>query len=450
MGEKKPNKYRAVTGEERAVTAGGCLNPVRMRNKATGRNISNGGIPRIEEEVFRYINIPCGWCAICRRKKRSEWMVRLMEEIKNGGHCDFITLTFSEEALEKYYKMGVTGANSIAICAVKEWREKINKRRGEAIKHFIIPETGTRFTKRLHLHGIVWTKDKAETWKYVRLWQKGRVDVGYKCDASTASYVTKYITKGTEEEWKPKLMVSPGIGKAYLENPDVWIRHRYMGVNTDTTYSVGNGQIVGLPGYYKRKLFTIGERRERWRMSEYEPEVRMDSRVFKKTDIRGIGHYMEAARLLDRRKWQPEGEVEARLGAKKIMEEQIREVWGRKGVLEWKEKEWVKSAREMAREEKRYEEIREWRYTTKLDVDRHGEIITNQQVECGRKINIEEIETFRRKKRILDERGREINRDWNSFKYPPKDKEYGKMGFDQEKGKGNAQQAGNYCLRLWD
>ena len=78
-----------------------CLYPKVIRNPRYRISNNNYICDRVaKDERLEYIEIPCGFCIECRRKKAREWNIRLKEELQ---YCkaQMITLTFSEENLNR-------------------------------------------------------------------------------------------------------------------------------------------------------------------------------------------------------------------------------------------------------------------------------------------------------------------------------------------------------------
>ena len=93
------------------------------------------------------------------------------EEIKHDRTGKFITLTFSNEELEKLIQeTGIQESNAVATIAVRRFLERWRKKYKKSVKHFLITELGHNGTERIHLHGILFTNEKTETiqeiWKY--------------------------------------------------------------------------------------------------------------------------------------------------------------------------------------------------------------------------------------------------------------------------------------------
>lgn len=116
-----------------------CLYPKLIKNKRYTVTKKNGGvIPPVFDERTLYVPIGCGKCIECMKQKKRNWQVRLLEEIKHDRTGKFVTLTFSEEALESLNKdveiknMDSIIENEIATLAVRRflerWRKKHKKK----------------------------------------------------------------------------------------------------------------------------------------------------------------------------------------------------------------------------------------------------------------------------------------------------------------------------------
>lgn len=350
--------------------AGACLNPIKMKNPTLRAGQNNGGVIREELKMFEYVNIPCGWCAECRKKRARDWMIRLKEEMKyNKNNCYFITLTFSDLELELLSKkIKSTEANAIAIKAIKEWRERINRRRGKAMKRFMITERGSNGTERLHMHGIVWCESKEELKENLKLWRFGNTDIGYRCDSGTAAYIVKYMLKEDKRGFESIVLCSPGLGAEYVKNNKE--KHTYRGRLTNTLYIDDMGRKMGLPTYYKKKLFTYEQRREMWEESMMNEVTIIYGTEYNKKDTEGIETARNYGRGLDRTKAAIDPE---RKKARKILEnaEEMSELEINKEIK--------KAIKVLRKKKDEYEMVRKMREGG-VDVDMNGEIITDLRV----------------------------------------------------------------------
>lgn len=207
-----------------------------------------------------WIEVPCGNCMECRKKRAREWRARLLEEFYDDSSCSFVTLTFSNEAFVKLTKdTGIEVSNALATIAVRRWLERIRKRTKKSAKHWLITELGGEFG-RLHLHGLLWG-DKDEIKAALEDWKYGFVYNGKYVNDKTVNYIIKYIFKWNEtnKDFKPQILCSKGIGgNAKLER---------CGFNDETTkdnYRLKTGKIIALPKYYRAKLYSEEERDKLW------------------------------------------------------------------------------------------------------------------------------------------------------------------------------------------
>ena len=56
--------------------------------------------PVCTDERFRYVEVECGHCFECRKKKRGEWRIRNYEQLKETPHAVFFTGTVSPQRYE--------------------------------------------------------------------------------------------------------------------------------------------------------------------------------------------------------------------------------------------------------------------------------------------------------------------------------------------------------------
>lgn len=255
-----------------------CLYPSIIENPkyAKSNKNSNG----VKDRRLRWIQIPCGYCEECRRAKANEWRVRLMEEIKsNPKNIIFATLTFSEESLKKL-RYDEKEPNKAPQKAISLFRKRWWKKYKTPLKHWLITELGHDNTKRIHLHGIIWTELTEE--QFEKEWGYGWTFFGYEISERTINYIVKYVTKKDEgnPEFNGKIFTSKGIGKDYI-NKNSLKKHRYQDRFTEETYRAASGIKIALPTYYRKKLWTDQER-ESLRLIKEEQQVK----YYNKTPIK--------------------------------------------------------------------------------------------------------------------------------------------------------------------
>ena len=182
-----------------------------------------------------------------------------MEEIKsNPKNIIFATLTFSEESLKKL-EYDEKEPNKAAQRAISLFRKRWWKKYKTPLRHWLITEMGHDNTKRIHLHGLIWTKLTEE--QFEKEWGYGWIFFGYEVSEKTINYIVKYVTKRDEAnpEFNGKVFTSKGIGKDYI-NKNSLNRHRYRDRFTEETYRAASGIKMALPAYYRQKIWTVQER----------------------------------------------------------------------------------------------------------------------------------------------------------------------------------------------
>lgn len=244
-----------------------CLYPRLVLNKKYLRNKKNGyNAPALKDERVKYVPVPCGWCMECRKKIATEWQIRLQNELLQDNKAVFVTLTFSDESLNKLTnELGVTECNAIATVAIRRFLERIRKLTKKSVKHWLITELGQDNSERIHIHGIIWTDN---TKMIKEKWLYGHVYIGYAMSNRCINYVTKYLTKTDTKHkgFRGKIHNSAKLGLNGLKN-----------VNKEKDYyRMKNGVIKGTPSYYRNKVYTDEEREQLWikRLDEQTRYVR--------------------------------------------------------------------------------------------------------------------------------------------------------------------------------
>lgn len=289
-----------------------CLYPRLMPNPKYKANQKNGGvIPQYKDERTLIVPIGCQKCIECKKQKAREWQIRLTEDVKYKTNGVFVTLTFNNETIRTLNKeidkkiQGYERDNQIAIIAVKRFRERWRKRTGKSPRHWLITELGHQGTQRIHLHGIIWTDEREyieKQWGYGYVWiQKKNKNVG----GAITTYITKYITKTDiqHKEYKSKILCSAGIGKDFTENDKINY-YKYNNKETNEQYITKGLTKIGMPIYYRNKLWTEDQREQLW-INNIEKETRYV--LGKEISIKGgLEKYYEV--LMEARK------INARLG----------------------------------------------------------------------------------------------------------------------------------------
>ena len=75
-----------------------CYFTKKVLNKRFLPNRKNRWNPPVcTDERFRYVEVECGHCFECRKKKRREWRIRNYEQLKETPHAVFFTGTVSQK-----------------------------------------------------------------------------------------------------------------------------------------------------------------------------------------------------------------------------------------------------------------------------------------------------------------------------------------------------------------
>lgn len=313
-----------------------CLYPKLIKNPKYKKTKKNGGvIPAVRDKRVMAVPIGCGRCAECMKKKANEWRVRLMEEIRDSKNGHFVTLTFSDESIkelkEECETEGYELDNDIAKLATRRFLERWRKKYKKSVRHWLTTELGHQGTENVHMHGIIWTDKSAEEieerWKYGHVWAGAgkRTYVNEK----TVNYIIKYVTKvdGDHKYYKPVILCSPGIGAGYTKRSGI-INNKYKKGETKEHYRAKNGIKMGLPVYYRNKVYTEDEREKLW-IEKLDKNKRYVDGI--EIDIsKGNEQYLRAVKIA-RKKYKSLG-------------------YG--GDFKWKEKEYEESRRRLLQKER--------------------------------------------------------------------------------------------------
>lgn len=261
-----------------------CLYPKLIDNPKYKRNKKNKGIiPPIIDERVKKVPIGCQNCIECRKQKAREWQIRMHEEIRKGNKGYFVTLTFSNESINKIINLpenkqrvnlkelsGYELDNEIATQGVRLFLERWRKKYKKSLRHWFATELGHNGTENIHIHGIVWTD---EPFKMIsKIWEYGFVFPNLEKDIrknyvneKTVNYIIKYVSKPDLKHtgFKSKILTSAGIGNNYLERND-WKHNVFKDKNTNETYKTRDGIKMALPIYYRNKIYNEIEREKLW------------------------------------------------------------------------------------------------------------------------------------------------------------------------------------------
>lgn len=257
-----------------------CYFTKRVLNKRFLPNRKNRWNPPVcTDERFRYVEVECGHCFECRKKKRREWRIRNYEQLKETPTAVFFTGTVSPQRYEhicKQYGYNNDGSqdNEIITKIQRLFLERIRKEKGYSIKHWCVTEKGHTNTRRIHIHGLYYATHGETKWQLTKTLFENWID-GYKFYGSyvnekTINYVSKYMTKKDEDnpEYIGIVLCSKGLGANYAKRTAY--KHKWNKEKTNIIYKARNGAELPLPRYYKTQLYTEDQRQLLWLYAEDE------------------------------------------------------------------------------------------------------------------------------------------------------------------------------------
>lgn len=219
-----------------------CANPIRAYRAATGGPLLFNA-PNTHKGATTYtaLDIPCGYCILCRDEQARQTAVRIYHESMSWIENSFVTLTYNDENLPLHGSLDYSHL-------VKFWK-RLRKHVGE-LRYYAVGEYGDR-TLRPHYHaclfGHAFIQDRiiVQTtphllWKSPildEIWGHGEVKVGA-LNFQTARYTASYVTKKLRSKQRyvridpetgelvpvtqPRAFMSRNIGK------DWWITYGHQ------------------------------------------------------------------------------------------------------------------------------------------------------------------------------------------------------------------------------
>lgn len=204
------------------------------------------------------VPVPCGKCPNCHKRRISQWSFRLMQEDKVSTSSLFITLTYDTKHVHITNK-GFMNLNKRDVQLFFKRLRKLNP--DGNIKYYLAGEYGGQ-TQRPHYHIILFN---ALVQTIQEAWQLGQVHYG-QVSAASVGYTLKYISKAgkipmhkNDDRLPEFALMSKGLGKNYLTKAMLaW--HKKDKLNR-MYVNVENGKKVGMPRYYKDKIYHEQERK---------------------------------------------------------------------------------------------------------------------------------------------------------------------------------------------
>lgn len=171
------------------------------RDPITAYRPTNGGplsFKRPQAHTYTEMNLPCGYCILCRQEQSRQWAVRITHEAQLHEDNSFVTLTYDDKNLPTY--------NQLNYQHLQQWWRR-TKRAHPGIRFYGVGEYGER-NDRPHYHvcvfGEAFRKDRIILresphllWTSPELqasWGLGHVSVG-ELNFQTAQYTAGYMHK---------------------------------------------------------------------------------------------------------------------------------------------------------------------------------------------------------------------------------------------------------------
>ena len=242
-----------------------CITPIDIRN------------PKAEKDKRekRFIQVPCGKCPPCIKRRVQGWMFRLKKEQEVSTSSVFLTLTYDDS----YLPFSDNGLMTLDKRDHQLFMKKLRKHLSVyhqkysyvdsiPLKYYAIGEYGDN-THRPHFHYILFNlPDRLIVDESIitSIWDKGLVQVAI-CNDNTIAYVTGYVNKKIYADKKVGIdpdddripecsMMSKGLGKNFLTKRTMKFYNELM-----APYIVQeNGQKVPMPRYFRHKIYTEAQR----------------------------------------------------------------------------------------------------------------------------------------------------------------------------------------------
>lgn len=227
--------------------------------------------------------VACGKCGYCLMNKRSSWMFRIHQEMREQMHRGyFLTFTYDQ----KHVKRAPCGRLSLRFIDIQLYLKRLRKAKFYA-KYVCVGEYGPQ-TLRPHYHMLLWTDAPVSyiqsNWKSSTTGvPMGRIQFGT-LTMESAMYTLKYIIQPKQKAEngieRTRAQFSKGLGLGYLTT-------RVYNFHTEDydepkMFSYIDGRKIALPRYYKLKIFT------KYQLREEANKVKLDCHYQKRREIRDV------------------------------------------------------------------------------------------------------------------------------------------------------------------
>jgi len=244
-----------------------CFTPLKAYRASGGRVVFSS------KEGFgdRPLELPCGSCLGCLKKRGQEWALRCVHEASLHSRSCFVTLTYAPEH--------VPANGSVNV---RDWQlfAKRMRRAGLRFRFLMAAEYGER-NFRPHYHACIFGQDfgadrvpwrrRGEHVLYSsklleELWGLGFASVG-SLSLQSASYVARYCLKKVASKVKTERLrrIDPRTGEEFYVRPEFATMSRRPGLGADwyerykrdvfpSDEVVHDGKRHGVPNFYLKRL----------------------------------------------------------------------------------------------------------------------------------------------------------------------------------------------------
>lgn len=211
------------------------------------------------------VNVACGKCGPCLKRRVNQWAFRLMQEDRRSTSCFFITLTYDNEHvpitprcnmtlkkkdLQDFFKRLRYYHDKDAIL-ISEIRNSRKTRK--PIRYYAVGEYGGLFG-RPHYHAIIFNCIPScinDAWSFGNIQYR-------EADSASIFYTLKYINKKESKQWSydpdivPEFSLkSKGLGDNYITPESL----RHHSSDLDNNYVNSGKHKIALPRYYNKKFW---------------------------------------------------------------------------------------------------------------------------------------------------------------------------------------------------
>lgn len=220
---------------------------------------------RTKNQVWTHdVEVPCGKCPICKRRRVDDWVTRLIAEEKVSSSAYFCTFTYNTDNVP----ISENGFMTLNRRHFQLFMKKLRKKENAKIKYYMAAEYGTD-SDRPHIHAIIFNLDDYNllyneeriSKRLTEIWSMGNVDVR-SISVDRMAYTVGYINKekripvhSRDDRVKEFSRMSKNLGESYLTDEVV----RYIENNNGTNGIQRNGRKMALPRYYRKKVEKLGK-----------------------------------------------------------------------------------------------------------------------------------------------------------------------------------------------